>query len=258
MCTFSAHAYSSANKISILGHRRKIDPEFVRQESEAPKQTRRLFDPSQPLSTSLSTFKAEENIRRLENISTTTTPAQIVTRGPGRQKKENKKPQKVRTEKLPIIQHSEVPGLGREGGQPFILPRVEQGGGHALQTYHGFQQVIQSVTVTDDPSPMMVKQPETRPITCDQLLSEVRGIYAGLVMVEAKCVEVDDKQASQAKAMEQEGLKPPRLTNEQWQALIALHRTLLHEHHDFFLASQHPSSSAPLRRLCTSQILDVS
>ena len=68
-------------------------------------------------------------------------------------------------------------------------------------------------------------------------------------MVESKCVEVDEKQASPAKAMEQEGLKPTHLTNEQWQALIALHRTLLHEHHDFFLASQHPSSSPPLRRL---------
>ena len=101
----------------------------------------------------------------------------------------------------------------------------------------------------DDPSLKMVRQPETRPISGDQLLSEVKGIYAGLVMVEAKCVEVDGKQAAQAKAMEVEGLKPPRLTNEQWQALIALHRTLLHEHHDFFLASQHPSSSLALRRL---------
>lgn len=35
-----------------------------------------------------------------------------------------------------------------------------------------------------------------------------------------------------------------------WQALIAIHRTLLHEHHDF-LASQHPSSSPVLRRLAT-------
>ena len=32
-----------------------------------------------------------------------------------------------------------------------------------------------------------------------------------------------------------------KLTYEQWQALIHLHKTLLHEHHDFFLASQHPS-----------------
>ena len=51
-------------------------------------------------------------------------------------------------------------------------------------------------------------------------------------------------------------LKPPFLLwqpfdNEQWQALIALHRTLLHEHHDFFLASQHPSASPALRRLAS-------
>jgi hypothetical protein len=31
----------------------------------------------------------------------------------------------------------------------------------------------------------------------------------------------------------------------------ALQRTLLYEHHDFFLASQRPSSSAALRRLAT-------
>lgn len=36
---------------------------------------------------------------------------------------------------------------------------------------------------------------------------------------------------------------------EQYQALVALHRTLLHEHHDFFLASQHPSASRKLKRL---------
>ncbi|PGH16873.1 hypothetical protein AJ79_01517 [Helicocarpus griseus UAMH5409] len=35
------------------------------------------------------------------------------------------------------------------------------------------------------------------------------------------------------------------------QVLIELHRTLLHEHHDFFLASQHPSASPALRKLAT-------
>ncbi|KAF3768185.1 hypothetical protein M406DRAFT_75543 [Cryphonectria parasitica EP155] len=82
----------------------------------------------------------------------------------------------------------------------------------------------------------MIPQPETRPISQEQLVTEVKGIYAGLVMVESKCTEVDT--AGTAK-----------LNNEQWQALIALHRTLLHEHHDFFLASQHPSASPALRRL---------
>jgi hypothetical protein len=94
----------------------------------------------------------------------------------------------------------------------------------------------------------LVLQPETRPISQEQLVAEVKGIYAGLVMVEAKCIEVDNKQATLAQA--DPGVQP-KLNNEQWQALIALHRTLLHEHHDFFLASQHPSASAALRRLAS-------
>lgn len=88
----------------------------------------------------------------------------------------------------------------------------------------------------------LIKQPETRPISQEQLVAEVKGIYAGLVMVESKCIEVDNAQSSQGDA---------KLNNEQWQALIALHRTLLHEHHDFFLASQHPSASPALRRLAS-------
>ena len=92
----------------------------------------------------------------------------------------------------------------------------------------------------------LVLQPETRPISQEQLVAEVKGIYAGLVMVEAKCIEVDNKQATLAQA---DSSEQPKLNNEQWQALIALHRTLLHEHHDFFLASQHPSASPALRRL---------
>lgn len=72
----------------------------------------------------------------------------------------------------------------------------------------------------------MLLQPETRPISQEQLVNEVKGIYAGLVMVEKKCVEICQQQAQTTN----------KLSNEQWQALIALHRTLLHEHHDFFLA----------------------
>ncbi|KAK8039654.1 hypothetical protein PG993_008065 [Apiospora rasikravindrae] len=85
-----------------------------------------------------------------------------------------------------------------------------------------------------------IPQLKTRPIDPLQLVAEVKGIYAGLVMVESKCIEVDNAQHTQRDA---------KLNNEQWQALIALHRTLLHEHHDFFLASQHPTASSSLRRL---------
>ncbi|EXJ62667.1 hypothetical protein A1O7_03105 [Cladophialophora yegresii CBS 114405] len=85
----------------------------------------------------------------------------------------------------------------------------------------------------------MLLQPDTRPISQEQLVNEVKGIYAGLVMVEKKCVEICQQQSQST----------VKLSNEQWQALIALHRTLLHEHHDFFLASQHPTASPALRRL---------
>ena len=42
----------------------------------------------------------------------------------------------------------------------------------------------------------MVRQPKTQPISPEQLIAEVKGIYAGLVMVGAKFAEVDAKQAA--------------------------------------------------------------
>jgi hypothetical protein len=89
-------------------------------------------------------------------------------------------------------------------------------------------------------------------ISQDQLVAEVKGIYAGLVMVETKCIEVDNTDTAKNNSK-----IDSKLNNEQWQALIALHRTLLHEHHDFFLASQHPSASPALRRLATKYAMPV-
>jgi hypothetical protein len=87
----------------------------------------------------------------------------------------------------------------------------------------------------------MLQQPETRPITQEQLVNEIRGTYTGLVTIERRLVEIDQRHTSTT----------DKLPNKQWQALITLHRTLLHEHHDFFLASQHPSSSPALCCLAT-------
>ncbi|RYP58841.1 hypothetical protein DL770_010340 [Monosporascus sp. CRB-9-2] len=111
-----------------------------------------------------------------------------------------------------------------------------------LQPRHQITPAEADVAYADSETTKLIKQPETRPISQDQLVAEVKGIYAGLVMVESKCIEVDNAQSSQNDA---------KLNNEQWQALTALHRTLLHEHHDFFLASQHPSASPALRRLAS-------
>ena len=91
--------------------------------------------------------------------------------------------------------------------------------------------------------PGLLLQPDSRPISQEQLASEVKSIYAGLTMVETKCIHVDRAQAAAPQDPTQ------KLAPDHWQALIALHRTLLHEHHDFFLASQHPSASPALRRL---------
>lgn len=39
----------------------------------------------------------------------------------------------------------------------------------------------------------MLLPPETRPITQEQLVNEVKEIYAGLIMVKKKYVEVDQQ-----------------------------------------------------------------
>lgn len=86
--------------------------------------------------------------------------------------------------------------------------------------------------------PGLVMEPETYSATEEQLEQEVRRIYAGLAMVEKKSVEFirdfpDPKQT---------------VTQAQWQAMIALQRTLLQEHHDFYLASLHPDTTPALKR----------
>ena len=56
-----------------------------------------------------------------------------------------------------------------------------------------------------EPDTSMLRQLETRPISHDQLVTEVKDIYAGLVMVEAKSIEVDERQNNEAWTREKEG-----------------------------------------------------
>ncbi|KAF8852975.1 hypothetical protein BDZ45DRAFT_694644 [Acephala macrosclerotiorum] len=108
---------------------------------------------------------------------------------------------------------------------------------------------------SDAPSPLhsencdtLLPEPGVRPLLQEQLVAEVEGIYAGLIVVEAGCIEIDKKQAALKQV---ESMEPGTLNNSKWQALIALHKTLLYEHHDFFLASQHPSATPDLRELAS-------
>lgn len=137
------------------------------------------------------------------------------------------------------FRNSNPPGSGQD--ESGIAPRDQPASSPSSQ---GFD--LERDTEMDM-EPILLLQPETRPISHDQLVVEVKGIYAGLVMVESKCVDVDEKQLKAA--LEKDQTRQTKLSNEQWQALIHLHKTLLHEHHDFFLASQHPSASPALSDL---------
>ena len=76
-----------------------------------------------------------------------------------------------------------------------------------------------------DPEPEILLQPETKPISYEQLLVEIKRIYAGLVKVEARCIDLDQMQCLATQG------KDPR----QWEVPSNLHQTLLHKHHDFLL-----------------------
>src|SRR5947199_6604325 len=54
----------------------------------------------------------------------------------------------------------------------------------------GFAPPSPPVSPANDEEATMLLEPVTQPITQGQLINEVKGIYAGLVMVEKKCVEV--------------------------------------------------------------------
>ncbi|KAJ5104872.1 DNA/RNA-binding domain E.t1.c1-type [Penicillium alfredii] len=164
------------------------------------------------------------------SVSAAETPGTLFVSGEG------SRPEFRRFHSSPIARHS-----------PHLSTQVQDG---SSQTPHpqellGAPYLALEGLETDpgvDKPHEMFRQPDTNPITEDQLVHEVRGIYAGLVMVEKKCIEVD-KQQSDA------GPSKADLSPARWQAMISLHQTLLYEHHDFFLASQHPSASPVLKRL---------
>ncbi|KAG6163670.1 hypothetical protein E4U51_005605 [Claviceps purpurea] len=81
--------------------------------------------------------------------------------------------------------------------------------------------------------------PKVVTVSAQQLVAEARGIYSGLMLLESKCIECDTRESQ------------TDLGEEQYHALITLHQALLHEHFDFFLATQHPIASDSLKSLAT-------
>ena len=74
----------------------------------------------------------------------------------------------------------------------------------------------------------MVLQQESR-LVKPKLTAEVKGIYTGLVMVEANCSRVDSKQRAACHYGHQ-----PGLNNKQWLVPTPLHHdhSILHNHSD--------------------------
>ncbi|KAG9500602.1 hypothetical protein J7337_009084 [Fusarium musae] len=61
------------------------------------------------------------------------------------------------------------------------------------------------------------------------LVSEVKTVYARLVKVEEKCTQIEQNQSKNSE-------RNPDLNNEQWEALQAVHRTLVLEQHELPIA----------------------
>lgn len=117
--------------------------------------------------------------------------------------------------------------------------------------------------------------PDTPSISQERLIAEVRAIYAGLVVVEQKCIDIDrspapENYACSYRTLQRESsytkdpklkdlelrdleLKDPELKDPESKGLERkrheLHHVLLNKHYDFLSASQHPSASPALRRL---------
>ncbi|OCL03752.1 hypothetical protein AOQ84DRAFT_261408, partial [Glonium stellatum] len=91
--------------------------------------------------------------------------------------------------------------------------------------------------------------PDTPSISQERLIAEVRAIYAGLVVVEQKCIDIDRSPAPENYACSYH----PELKDPESKGLERkrheLHHVLLNKHYDFLSASQHPSASPALRRL---------
>lgn len=81
----------------------------------------------------------------------------------------------------------------------------------------------------------LLMQPDIKEITVEQLEAELKGILAGLTMVDEKANKIYAEYLDEGSRE-----KGATLTNEQLQAMYALFETRLKEIYDYLLASSHP------------------
>ncbi|RAO71504.1 uncharacterized protein BHQ10_007516 [Talaromyces amestolkiae] len=90
-------------------------------------------------------------------------------------------------------------------------------------------------------------QPNTPPITKEQLDHELTAIYDALFVVERKCIEI----------VKQQNENPDKFTPLQLQVLAALFRMVLYKFVDFFLVSNHPAASDAQKGLAKAYSMPV-
>ncbi len=119
-----------------------------------------------------------------------------------------------------IYDNQNVGDSDNQGKQPCVFGKYPDD--HSSEPSPGEDPPGDDHSKIPEADPEILLQPETRPISHEQLAVEVKGIYAGLVMVEAKCIDIDERQSEAA--LEKDPSKRPELKNDQWQSLIALHK----------------------------------
>jgi Est1-like DNA/RNA binding protein len=96
--------------------------------------------------------------------------------------------------------------------------------------------------------PGMIAPLETKEISETQLAQEIKAIYRGLVALETQCTKVIQAQTAW---IETPGNRARTLSGGTWKKLLTCHYSLLKEHCDFLLATQHPVSPSSSKRLVT-------
>lgn len=83
-------------------------------------------------------------------------------------------------------------------------------------------------------------QPEYSSISPERLANEVKSIYTDLVTTEAKCIQVDLQRASHPDEPND---------SEHWLSDFSLHRSLIQNHYDFLMATQHLLATSAMLEL---------
>jgi hypothetical protein len=96
-----------------------------------------------------------------------------------------------------------------------------------------------------DPSCSDVLLHQNSPMSQEELIAEIKASYTIIL----RLASVFNNRINAYVKTICEGASCT--STEHWPSLTALHSTLLHKHHDFFLATQHPSASPALRQLAS-------